>query len=321
MQVQERSDDLLKPLLNLLECLHAAVLLEVLLYGVHLVLFCVCVNILAKRRNFAQPIILVALAIMFALATADISLSFRLVVKDIPSAIKGSMPVLDVLTHMYPKNPLFVTNNLIADGLLLYRCYVVWHGRKYVILGPVILLVADTVWGYVGAGTNIFSLQKRFIPVYLWTVFAMNTIMTILTAGRIWWVARTNGEILGKRRYQPYYTAIAVLIESGAIYSISVLFLLVMPPRPYRLIFSTMILRIVGIMPTLIIVQVELSKRGHGVEGESIILSTVPPRISFEPEIPAPNVSFGSGGSTPSIAKSPGTEFANLQPGVVHVTV
>lgn len=73
----------------------------------------------------------------------------------------------------------------------------IWQGQKYVILASLILLLSDTgatlpsvdsdrpknsaVWGYVGTQTMIFSLQKIFTPAYLWTVFAMNVTMTIVT--------------------------------------------------------------------------------------------------------------------------------------------
>ena len=126
----------------------------------------------------------------------------------------------------------------------LHRCYVIWQGQKYVILASSILLVSDTgtrllsvysvgpknsaVWGYVGTRTMIFSLQKIFTPVYLWTVFSMNVTMTIvtgnfrcvfavkqsnvtLTAGRIWWIARGTGTILRKQDRKRYLTVVAVM--------------------------------------------------------------------------------------------------------------
>ena len=51
-----------------------------------------------------------SVVVMFALATADIFFSFRLVIRDIPAVFKGNMDVNVLNAHIYPKNPLFVTN-------------------------------------------------------------------------------------------------------------------------------------------------------------------------------------------------------------------
>lgn len=115
----------------------------------------------------------------------------------------------------------------------LHRCYVIWRGQKCVLLASTIVLVADTVWGYIGTRNTVFSLQKIFIPVYLWIVFSMNILMTIVTVGRIWWLAQSAKVILGRQDVKRYHTAVAVLAGSGAIYSIAVMLLVVVPPRPY----------------------------------------------------------------------------------------
>lgn len=118
MESREQPDDL-RIFLALLSSIFGAILVETLLYGIHIVLFCICAYILFRRRNPAQLLVMLSVIIMFALATADISLSFRLIIHDVPAVLKGNMGINAVLTHVYPKNPLFVTNNLVADGLLV----------------------------------------------------------------------------------------------------------------------------------------------------------------------------------------------------------
>ena len=78
--------------------------------GIHFVLFWICVCILLMRRNPAQLVVFFSVVVMFALATADIFFSFRLVIRDIPAVFKGNMDVNVLNAHIYPKNPLFVTN-------------------------------------------------------------------------------------------------------------------------------------------------------------------------------------------------------------------
>jgi len=121
--------------------------------------------------------------------------------------------------------------------------------------------VADSVWGYLSMNRGLLSVAMTFTPIFYWCVFAFNIVMTLATAGRIWWVARVARPILEKKQVQQYNTAIAIIVESGAIYSVAVLLMAAIPSsEPYRLIFVVIAIRVVCIMPTLMIVQVELGQ-------------------------------------------------------------
>ncbi|KAF9476730.1 hypothetical protein BDN70DRAFT_154268 [Pholiota conissans] len=129
---------------------------------------------------------------MFGLSTADVSFSFRVMITDFRLLFSQQKDTL--IAHVYPKSPIFVSNNFIADMLLLYRCYMIWNQNKYIAISSSILLIADTVWGWIGAGSPIFSAAStRFAPAYYWTVFGTNIIMTAATAGRIYCNCHSNG--------------------------------------------------------------------------------------------------------------------------------
>jgi hypothetical protein len=78
--------------------------------GVQLVLFSICAFILIKRRKPSQLVLLLVVTIMFVLATVDLSMSFRMVASDLPAALRDDITVSVALSHIYPKNPLYVTN-------------------------------------------------------------------------------------------------------------------------------------------------------------------------------------------------------------------
>ncbi|KAF9465907.1 hypothetical protein BDZ94DRAFT_275572 [Collybia nuda] len=240
--------------------LAAVVVVEALLYGIHLVLYFLCVFILIKHRKKSQLFILSAITIMFALTTADVAISFRFLLHDIPRVIKHEMNILMALLRAYPKTPFFITNNFLADSLWVYRCYIVWGKKKYILIGSAILLVVDTVLGYYNAGGSIFSFRGIATPLFLWTTLVVNIIMTCVTAGRIWWATRTVRPLLSKQAVQRYTIAVTVLIESGAIYSASLMLFLLTPPHNYSVLLEIFPIRLVGIMPLLMIVQVELGK-------------------------------------------------------------
>ncbi|KAF8895288.1 hypothetical protein BD779DRAFT_715080 [Infundibulicybe gibba] len=217
-----------------------AILFETLLYGIYIALFFVCVHILLHNKRTAQSPLLVLAILMFAISTADIGVTYAYLLRCL---LRGEIAPFK---HIYPKLILYITNTVLADTLVIYRCYVVWGHNRRIIIFPCILLLSATVCGYLFQSDNLSSLHLSF-PIYLWMTLALNSLVTILTAGRIWWMSRKTRQILGGDLVRRYKSAIAVIVESGAIYSCYVILNMVLPVGQ-------------GIMPTLIIVQVGLSR-------------------------------------------------------------
>ncbi|TFK60649.1 hypothetical protein BDN72DRAFT_864189 [Pluteus cervinus] len=97
---------------------------------------------------------------------------------------------------------------------------------------PALLVIVGGVLGYISEGSRNHS-HHQFIPEFIWCVFLTNFCVTLLTAGRIGWVAHKTRQLLGKSAAKKYGTAVAIVIESGLIYSLSVLVVLVFPTSPY----------------------------------------------------------------------------------------
>lgn len=91
-------------------CAQDLVLTLALFTGVHFALYCICAYTLVKRKKKAQLFMLLAVTAMFILSTADIALSFRLVLRDIPALARQKIDFVKVITRTYPKTPLFVAN-------------------------------------------------------------------------------------------------------------------------------------------------------------------------------------------------------------------
>lgn len=248
-----------EPVLHLLAAINSAILVEVLLYGIHCILFCVCAYIFLSRR-LVKPFIIGSAIIMFALSTADVAISLGLLVGGL------RMPFEDethLLTCRYPKNPIFVANNLIADMLLFHRCYAVWGRQIYTAVVAGVFLLAVSIWGWAGAEAQLFFIQDTYSSIYLWMVFSINIIVTAATAGRIFWVSRIARPILRPGHIQRYNTIISILVESAVVYSTCIFIYLVFSKYSsslYKLIFASIVMRIVAIMPTLMIVRVGLGK-------------------------------------------------------------
>ncbi|KAJ7258296.1 hypothetical protein C8J57DRAFT_1720838 [Mycena rebaudengoi] len=185
--------------------------------GIYFVLFGICMYILLHRPSSRGNTVLLVTAItLFTFSTILIVLILVLVTAEIEEL--ASIPSDSIQNAAYI---IYAINNCIADGLLIYRCYVVWNQDWRVIVLPVMLLIAST-------------------------------------AGRIWWISHHSRAYLGAGVQRRYASAIALVLESGMLYSATILAFLIVISFPS--LSSTLeepllqiLTQVMGIAPTLII--------------------------------------------------------------------
>ncbi|KAJ7658053.1 hypothetical protein B0H17DRAFT_1097225 [Mycena rosella] len=219
-------------------------------YGMYLVLFCICMYILLHRPSSRENTVLLVTAIaLFTFSTILIVLVLVLVTAEMEKL--ASIPSGSIQNAAYI---IYAINNSIADGLLIYRCYVVWNHDWRVIVLPVMLLIASTA-----CGLDVFLDATPQFAVIL----ATNFLATGLTAGRIWWISHHSRAYLGATAQRRYAFAIALVVESGMLYSATILAFLIVISFPS--LSSTLeepllqiVTQVMGIAPTLIIVRVGL---------------------------------------------------------------
>jgi len=238
-----------------------AVMFETFLYGLYSILFAICLYVLGQRQKTAHWILPTFAIAMFTIATTDIIYTYYLIFAKL---FKVGLS----FTDLRPKYWFYVTNNVLADTLLWYRCYAIWGCKVRVVLGPIILLVAGTACGYIFEGSQPRLFKHAWI--YPTLTLILNLLVTGLTAGRIWWFARNAQRLLGQNIVQRYNTTVAILIESGFIYSVYIgLDLATMSNNIGHAILDTGLIQVVGIVPTLIIVQVGLGREVHNLEANT----------------------------------------------------
>jgi len=162
---------------------------------------------------------------MYAIATSDIIYTVWLLFK----VVLGEKEL--VFIHLYPKYSLFVTNNLVAHALLLYRCVVVWGCNWWLIGTGVFGLVSVTVTGYALEGTSLELVSSGW--VYLSLALTLNLGLTALTAGRILYITNQNYRLLPQTLKMRYMIAVAILVESGVLYTLYLGTNLAFQKKPY----------------------------------------------------------------------------------------
>ncbi|KAJ6461225.1 hypothetical protein C8R47DRAFT_1225917 [Mycena vitilis] len=251
-----------------------ALWVESILYGGYAVLFGICVHILYSRRSPGTPVnllLLVTAVLMFSMSTIHICIGLARGLTAFidrtgsPNGASEYYGEIWLWINIF-KQALYVTNNIVTDSLVIYRCYVVWSFSYRVVAFPVIMLLATSVCGYVAVaqfaqlvpGQDVFTTT---IAEWGTTLFSLslgtNIIVTSLIAEYTGLEGGPKYSSLGTHNYQ---NTIAIVLESGIIYSVGLVTLLIVyrsGTNAQYIVYDAMA-QIMGIVPTMIIVRVGL---------------------------------------------------------------
>ncbi|ESK87971.1 hypothetical protein Moror_10846 [Moniliophthora roreri MCA 2997] len=273
-----------------------ALWVQTMFYGMNTVLYILCIYVLVQRANKRQfpinkPLIATA-TLIYLLCTAHVINDFgRAIVAfityvDRPGGAAAYYDELWIWTSIV-REGLYCVNTMVVDTLLVYRLYVVSMGNLKVIIGPTIILLATTASGYraVWGFSNTHEGQDTYNDdIFHWGValfslsLCLNVIVTILIA---WYFYRYDQRIssaIGRGHGQRYRQALAIAVESGAFYSVSVLVVLVTYVTKTNGVYIAYdaVAQIMGMNPILIIVRVGLglSNNNSTFDGTTLNLNT-----------------------------------------------
>ncbi|KAJ7307909.1 hypothetical protein DFH08DRAFT_1088526 [Mycena albidolilacea] len=234
-----------------------AICVEILLYGILLVLLFIAAHSLHRWTGAGCRIFRAAIFVMAILATVQLVIHAWITVwglQVLHSTIQGLKPDGGKLFQgLYTASDfLLVTNNIVTDGLFIYRCFKVWGCKIWVVIFPVLMLLGTTVVGYVLAYVDGGLLSPHFdTRISCAMALITNIVLMGLTAGRIWWVRRDACVIFKPAHVRRYDTAIAIII---LLYLIS--FSVLKQHSTVTSIFEGSIPQMMNIAPALMIVRV-----------------------------------------------------------------
>ncbi|KAG5636174.1 hypothetical protein H0H81_008924 [Sphagnurus paluster] len=173
----------------------------------------------------------------------------------------------------------FLTALLVTFSIKIYRCWIVWN-KKWLIIAPSSLMwVAGTVCGIMTAhteaglssNTSLLNEEKLvpFITSMLTLTLVMNLLTTSLIVYRIWSIQRSvKFRATVSSEKSPLWKAMRILIESGLLYTVSIviLFILYMASNNAQFGVSNSVVQIIGITFNLIITRVD---RGEATQPTS----------------------------------------------------
>ncbi|KAK0473011.1 hypothetical protein IW261DRAFT_1611377 [Armillaria novae-zelandiae] len=104
----------------------------------------------------------------------------------------------------------------IADGAMIWRCWVIWGSRWFIVFIPILLLIAETGNEIDGDELSQYG-SIEWTTIYLSLVLATTLMCTLLIVYRILSV----GGI--KAGFRTYRGVVEVIVESAALYSIALI--------------------------------------------------------------------------------------------------
>ncbi|KAJ6485341.1 hypothetical protein C8R47DRAFT_537007 [Mycena vitilis] len=238
-----------------------------LFYAFYLNLFSISLHTLIRRKTAAKGMLLGFTCTMAVLGTAQMVVRVAIitvVARSLPQFIEEMQ--VDANPGPTPKPlrtaqlVLCVINNIVAESLFLYRCYMIWGSRKKVLIVPGFLMVSTFVLGGLAIkAPDSWTSPFEVAPYVIAT--ATNLVLMLLTAGRIWWIRR-QALIVGaddtiRSRYS---SVIAMIVESGALYCATTILLAItyfLPGNSF-LMLQAAAMHLVNIAPTIIVVRVGL---------------------------------------------------------------
>ncbi|KAF8158807.1 hypothetical protein K438DRAFT_1986220 [Mycena galopus ATCC 62051] len=170
--------------------------------------------------------------------------------------------------HPHPSaSTLFISFFLlsaITDGLLLYRCTIIWRSSPYarVVFALPLFLILSTL--AVGLWAAFWNTTETPAPFAL--ALATNFVLLCLTAGRIW---KKGKNAMGHR----YSKTLEMICESSLLYFVNVLVYLIssvtQPISPLTGVAWGALAQVVNIVPMMIIVRVGMARSSDESEVSS----------------------------------------------------
>lgn len=249
--------------------------LESLLYGVFLTLYLFMLFILLRKTGIQRRLILPVATLLLCIATAYVIIEFVqalevFVFKSDTISASGSSPLL------VAKTALSNIQIILADAIVVWRCYVLNNRSLLVAIPGCIMLLASVVTGcYTVVSLSLAHPLSNLPPADRACIIAFGALtmgLSIATTSlNAWRIYRTRC-FMPQGFNAAFLPVLVVIIESGTLYSTTILILLITlsieSNGQYTMV--EIIAPIVGITFCLIILQVHFDICGNSPAGEPI---------------------------------------------------
>lgn len=260
-----------------------AIWLESIIYGFYACLFIATCRIMLKRRrieNFASGVFLVCNTSIFILATIHNATSLYRLVRAYALVIVPPHPYMyfnefnrwDNFSHLV----ILALCTWIGDGLVIYRCFLIWRRNLWVIVLPVVFLLVSMATTFVNwrwfKHPQDFKMNE-IIPIFNLT-FPLNMAQNVLTTGLIAYkiymqhrASRASGLQLSSA--VNLVTIVRIIVESAMVYTIvtAIIIILFFVHHPAVVVPQYALPPSIGIVFALIAIRTHVARTGFEIRG------------------------------------------------------
>jgi hypothetical protein len=210
-----------------------ALFLETLFYGVFLTLYCLTLFVLLKNTGTNRQLLIPIATVLFCMATGHLIVDFVRILEAFvfnAGKITANAYYSDLAAPLeYAKTILYVTQTVLADCVLVWRCYVLNHRSLFIAVPGIIVLCTNAVTGYIivwslsqaNSSSTVFTTGHSWITTFFTLTMITSVTCTSLIAWRIYHTRRFISD-----GFTFYLPILIVIVESGAIYATGVLSIL-----------------------------------------------------------------------------------------------
>lgn len=261
--------------------------LEGILYGFSILLFIGTIWSLTHKqriRDINRPIAVVAI-LLCMLSTAHIIVdivrveyafvSYRSTYPGGPSAF-----LADVSQQTYVlKHAFYVLQTLLADGVVIYRCYTVWQSIWIIIL-PSMLWCSVAVTGVIGlycaaqsgsdSGDIYAQVLANWVTAFFSLTIATNLLSSVLLVYRIWSIeSNASTARATKGTMMPI---VRVLVDTAILYSVVLFIALIcfVCTNNGEVVVLDMIMPIVSIAFYMVLIRIAIARKNRLYSGISM---------------------------------------------------
>ncbi|OCH85264.1 hypothetical protein OBBRIDRAFT_740208 [Obba rivulosa] len=208
-----------------------------ILYGVELVLYFMTIHAVWKtphsRRPRSDRFFTLYSTVLLIMMTIDISTNafwgqqMWIIDRDRPGGIPAFIAEESSVWYQTFGTTSSIVLILMGDGLLIYRCFVIWRSSWLVVALPILIYLANfalAILVLITAGTpggQTFSGRTVDFGTPLYSMaISLNIILTILICGRLLFLSKWVRQTMGSESAEIYTGIMAILIESAVPYSI-----------------------------------------------------------------------------------------------------
>ncbi|KAK0492749.1 hypothetical protein EDD18DRAFT_452585 [Armillaria luteobubalina] len=217
-----------------------AIIVESVLYGIATLLISITLWALTldRKERHVSPVILGGLCTLAVLSTLHLVADGIYIYRGFISFEGNYQYFLDNTKFTF-KNTVYFLETLLADSILIYRCYIVWQNLLVIAL-PVIFWIgtvvagAHTIWSIArpiqqANPDTIFAHQtEQWVISFYSIAMATNISATLILAAKLWIGHKNAVRYLSTSNTQhtlrsSIYPILVVILECGAFYSFALI--------------------------------------------------------------------------------------------------